>query len=370
MAFGFSGYVDLFGIQFYSDLKIDLGGVEGIMTMSPLNFGNLLKIAGDGKAITIKIDENGNPIKNNQVAKTKAMKDAIAKATTKQIVAGGGPEMSVSTSASPYFSLNAQVSLFELINAKVDAKIANDGIHFELDYGAIIESKMKCVLQDYHNFSGDFSSGINRPVALPTVNGFNLGSIPLQAMCDLNIAISTSTADINFLVKGGFDFAGSHLSFGPYSADINISTISALVGSVENYILEHAEEIFKEFINAASPWAIAVKKAAIQGVNNVAQGLKTAFNLPAPQAASVMNAAGYGIDEAALKIKNAYEASASEVGKALAIGYSASEQDVASALKYINFGAEELLEHFSMRSAQLQVLLTMFYNKLDMGRTR
>jgi hypothetical protein len=300
-----------------------------------------LKIAGDGKAITIKVDENGNPIKNNQVAKTKAMKDVIAKATPKQIIAAGGPEMSVSTSASPYFSLNVKVSLFELINAEIDAQIANDGIHFELDYGAIIQSKMKCLLQDYHNFKGEFYYGINQVVSLPTINGFSLGSIPLDAMCDLGIGISTSTSDIDFSVKGDFDFANRRLSFGPYLEDIDISTISDLIASVAKYILEHATEIFTDFINAASPWATAVKNAVIKGVGDVAQGLKTAFNLAAPQAASVMNSAGYGINEAALEIKNAYGVSASEVSKALVIGYNASEQGVASALKYVGFGAEE-----------------------------
>jgi hypothetical protein len=339
-AFGFSGYLDLLGIQFYGDLKIERGGVEGIMTMSPLHFGNLLKIRGDGKAIAIKVDENGNPIRNNQVAKTKAMKDAISKATTKQIVAMGGPEMAITTASSPYFSLDAQVSLFELVNEKIDAKVASDGIYFKLDYGAVIQSKMQCVLKDYHNFNGDFSYRIDQMISLPTISGFSLGSIHLVTLCDLCIGISTSTSAIDFSVKGGFDFEGLRLSFGPYSEDINISKISDLLSSAERYIVGHSEDIF-DFIKDASRWAGAVKKGVIEGVNDVAQGLKTAFNKTAEETASIMNSVGYGINEVAESIKTAYGASASEVAKALSVGFGASEQGVAEALKYTSFGADE-----------------------------
>lgn len=346
MAFGFSGYIDLFGIEFYGDLKIDLGGVEGIMTMSPLNLGNLLNVTGDGKAIAIKVDENGNPIKNSQVVRTKAMKDAISKATTKQLVAMGGPEMTISTSSSPYFSLDAKASLFELVNEKIDAKVASDGIYFELDYGAVIQSKMQCILKDYHNFNGDFSYGIDQMISLPTISGFSLGSIHLVTLCDLGIGISTSTSAIDFSVKGGFNFEGLRLSFGPYSADINISKISDLLSSAGRYIVEHVEDIF-DFIKDASRWAGAVKKAVIEGVNDVAQGLKTAFNKTAEETASIMNSVSYGINEVAESIKTAYGATASEVGRALLVGFGASEQGVASALKYVNFGAGETAQALS-----------------------
>lgn len=64
--------------------------------------------------------------------------------------------MSVSTSSSPYFTLDAAASLFGLVNDKIDAVIANDGISFEMDYGAILETKMACKLADYHNFQEPF----------------------------------------------------------------------------------------------------------------------------------------------------------------------------------------------------------------------
>lgn len=342
MEFGFSGYLDLFGLQFYGDLEIDLQGVKGTLTMSPLRFDKLLHISGDGKAITIKVDENGNPIKNNQIAKTKAMKEAISKATDKQIIAMGGPEMTLSTSSSPYFSLDAQVSLFELINEQIDAKIASDGISFELDYGSVIQSKMRCVLKDYHNFSGDFSYGIDIRVSLPTIDGFSLGTIHLNTSCDLGIGISTSTSNIDFLVRGQFDFEGHRLSFGPYSENIDISRVSDLLAAVGRYILSQAEKIFTDFINDALPWAQTVKNGVIEGINDVAQGVKTAFKKTSAETASIMKYAGYGINEVAEGIKIAYELTPLGIGQILVPEFGVSEQELASVLKYTGFGAAEI----------------------------
>lgn len=347
MAFGFSGYMDLFGLQYYGQLEIDLKGVEGTIAMSPLSFGKLLNFSGDGKAITVKVDKNGNPIKNNQVAKTKEMKDAIANATTKQIIAPGGPEMRISTSSSPYFSLDSQISLFDVVNRKIDAEIAKDGIKFELDYGAVISSKMKCALKDYHNFSGSFSYGLNLDVPLPAIAGFSLGSIDLDASCNLGLAISTSTSDLVFSVQGGFEFADLQLNFGPYSEDVNISSISDLLSAVGKYIIDNAGDIFKDFINDASRWAGYVKNAVVKGVKDVAQGLKTAFNQTAEETASIMNSVGYSINETADAIKDVFGASASELGKALSAGFGATEQGVASALKYAGFGAEAIASGLS-----------------------
>lgn len=361
MAFGFSAYMDIFGLKFYGDLEMDMQGISGLATMSPLNLAEIFSLSGDGKAVTIKVDENGNPIKNNQIATTKKEKDAINNAKTQEIVPAGGPNISISTSSSPYFNLSAKASFLELINEQIDATIDKNGISFELDYGAIIESKMKCVLQDFHNFNGDFSYGLDFNVTLPTIAGFNLGSIHVVDTCNLGVTLLTSSTNIDFSVKGGFDFQGININLGPFSLDVNISKVSDIISYCKNYILSNAGTLFREFINEAEHWAAYVGKEIIKGVADVAQGLKTAFNKTANETASIMNSAGFGIDVAAEGIKTAYGVTASALSSALYTGYGATADAVASALKYVGYGAEDvagaLKSVFNLEPAALNIIL-------------
>lgn len=342
MGYGFNAVMDLFGLQFYGYLQIDLNtGVHGTITMAPLNFGTILSITGDGKGASIKVDQNGNPIPINAVPKTKLDQQTIKNATDKTVVSAGGPEMSVSTSSSPYFTLDAAASLFGLVNDKIDAVIANDGISFEMDYGAILETKMACKLADYHNFSGAFSYGLDFDVSLPSIAGFSLGSIHLDAGCAVSVALNTSASEISFQVSGGFNFEGLNLNFGPFEADLNISSISGLLSAIETYIVQNASSIFQDIINDAEKWAGYVKNAIVNGVSDVAQGLKQAYNKTAAETANIMNSVGYSASTIASDIGNAFSYSATEVAQAMEEGYGATSQVVAEAFQEIGIGAQD-----------------------------
>ncbi|MFC5045554.1 hypothetical protein ACFSTE_18555 [Aquimarina hainanensis] len=342
MGYGFSGYMDLFGLGFYGYLNIDMNtGISGDITMDPFSLGSIFRLSGDGKEVSIKVDASGTPIPNNAIPKTAAEKKVIDAATDKTIIKAGGPEMTLSTSSSPYFTLDAKVSLLEVISEEIDATISKEGIHFELDYGTILQSKMSCTLQDYHNFSGSCSYGIDLRIPLPTIAGFDLGSIHLDTGCSLSLSITTSTSDIVFKVQGAFTFEGLDLSFGPFELDVDISSISAVIKEVEKYILRNVSSIFEAIIKDASKWAGYVEKAIVSGVEDVAEGLKTAFDKSATEVASIMHGAGYGVDMIASGLKTAFSAPADVIASALKDGFGASDTVVTDSLKYVGFGAEE-----------------------------
>ncbi len=344
MGYGFSGYMDVFGLKFYGYLEIDMNtGVHGTITMNKLAFGELLTISGDGKGVTIK-EIKGNAVPNNTIPKTAADQKAIKEATTKQLITAGGPEMTISTSSSPYFTMDAKISLFDLINEKIDASINNSGIAFELDYGAVLQTKMSCVLKDYHNFSGNFSYGIDINVPLPTIAGFSLGSIHLDTACAVKFAISTSTAAIKFAIQGAFKFEGVHLHFGPFEAAIDISKITEVISAIGAYIVAHAKDIFADFIQEAQKWVGYVKDAVIHGVTDVAKGLKEAYNKTATETASIMNSVGYKATDIASGIGSAYNYSATQIAKAMEAGFGATDQVVADAFKGIGIGAKATAE--------------------------
>lgn len=129
MGAGFSATVNIVNFVFYAKFEINFQvGISGLAEMSPLNWGEELKITGDGKGITQKVDAKGNTVKNNQIIK----KTSAAKVQT--IVPAGGPVLIISTSRSPYFHVNLIASLFKLNIFKINATIGNKGASLILDY--------------------------------------------------------------------------------------------------------------------------------------------------------------------------------------------------------------------------------------------
>lgn len=347
MAFGCNAYLRILGLQLYGSLRIDLGGIEGLFEMAPVALGDLLHVSGDGKGVNLKVDEQGNPLRNNIVPKTKADHDAIANAPLKEFVSPGGPELTISTSTSPYFSLDAAVSLFELVDYRVDARIDNSGISFTLDYGSVLRESMACVLRDFHNFSADFVYGIDVDIPLPTVDGYSLGHLPIEALCNAGLEIDTSSSEVRLEVHGSFDVEGITVTFGPFGAAVDISRLTDLLAAIETYLVDHAEELFSVFIDDAGRWASYVKNEVIAGVTDVAQGLQSAFNASEGEAATIMNQAGYDIDEAAAQIKNAYNTTAATLAGALSEGYAATGAAAAVALHAVGYGATECAQALS-----------------------
>lgn len=341
MAFGCSCYLELLTLRFYGSLELNLQGAHGTFAMSPLQWGTLFSLTGDGKGVSLKVDEQGNLIKNNQIVKTKAEKEAIEKAKTKQIVPPGGPVLAISTSASPYFTLSSRASLLGLLNQEVEASIANDGITFFLDYGAgALTRKMKCLLKDFHNLVTDFSYGLDLNVPLPTVGNFYLGSLHVTALCEAGFTISTSLSDIQLQVHGCFEFAGQQVIFGPYSEDVDISGVTALIEAIGRHLVANADKYFAPFCGDAQQWADSVKNSVIAGVDDIARGLRWAFNKSPQDAAAVMKGAGYDIDVVTSAIVGAFGANPTQMAGILSIVFGVPSDSIAAALRNAGFGAE------------------------------
>jgi len=145
MGAGFSATLDIARFVFYAKFKLDLEhGISGLAEMSPVHLGNELKITGDGKGIFLKVDNKGNPIKNNQktqnllkIDNKGKLKKGLPKTSVskvKTIVPPGGPVLIISTSSSPYFHVDVKASLFDFFNEEVSATINNKEASFLLDY--------------------------------------------------------------------------------------------------------------------------------------------------------------------------------------------------------------------------------------------
>lgn len=360
ISYGFSAGVNICSFGFYGNVNIDIqNALTADMEMSPLSFNDVFKFAGDGQGVTIKVDANGNPIKNNQlpqICKTKEFQLVMAAAQDKQLVSPGGSVLHIRTLEPPFLHINAKVSLLELVDYEITANIDSSGVSFDLDFGGILTEKMSCTLMDYHNFDGRFKFGIDRSISLPTVAGFSLGSIHLQAAMNAHLAITTSTDDVTFSVGGSFNFAGLDRNFGDFALDLSIKSMEHVVEAIAANIEQNAKDIFSDLLNTAEVWVNRVKSGVITGVTTVAQGLKDAYGKTADEAATILKGAGYAANDVANGLKDVYGLTAEgaatvlkgagytvdEVANGLKDAYDLTAEGVAAALKSAGYAVDEV----------------------------
>jgi hypothetical protein len=345
MGYGFSAAMDLFGLGFYADMELDLSnGLQGNAQLAPFSLGPL-SLTGDGTGVTIKVDANGNPIQNNTVPQTAAARQAIAQATTKQLVAPGGAEMRVSTSSSPYFTLDA-VLAFLGFHDSIDATIDANGISFSLDFGSVISTEMTCVLKDYQNFSGTFAYGPGYSIPLPVIGGVSLGSIQLIAQISAALGLTTSTSDVVFTASGGFTFGGLNYQIGPFALDVSISSLSGVLSAIETWLVDNAKTVFADLVGSAGPWAQAICSGAIEpaaaGAAYVVGVLRNSFGQPVSAIGGLLKGSHYAFDDVASAVKNAFGADASDVASVLTTAYQATANQVASALQSVGYTASQI----------------------------
>lgn len=337
--YSLSGYMDLFGLKFYADIEIDLTKFTGVATMAPVNLGNILKITGDGKAITMKVDDKGNPIKNNQIPTTAAARNLIKNAKTKTLVPAGGPEMSISTTSSPYFTMNANASFLDILGESVDIVIDKKGFSFDLKSKVvIIKSDLSCNISSDGHASASFSFGPDLKIPLPSP----LGSIHLTADIHANMALAVSSSSVNFSVGGGFDFEGISFDFGPFNLDVKTTSLSAVITSIGENIIENAGTIFIDLLKDVAKWAEWAFKGIISGVESIAKGLNSYFHQAINDASKVLKGIGMAVDQAATELKGAYNATADALASALNVGFSIEGAATAGILKGIGYSADEI----------------------------
>lgn len=355
--YGFSATVKVFAFEFYGIVEVDLNnGLTADVEVSPLNWNNVFRLSGDGKGVTVKVDQHGNPIRNNEIRDKKVLQDALAKATDKQVVAPGGPVLQINTLKSPILHLNGKVSLFELVNYGIEADINHDGIQFQLDFGGILTEQMTCQLSDFHNFYGSFKFGINREIPLPTVAGVKFASIRVEAMASAHISIQTSLSDVILKIGGSFDFEGRTRMFGDFSADIHIRRMMDVIEAVITNIEQYARQIFIDFLDDVELLASKAKAGLIAFGDSVANVLKNVYSKTAAEVTSIMKGAGYLADEVVAGLKDAFKAEATDVAALMkAAGFAADQisagiqkawncglNDVTYALHYAGYGAQEV----------------------------
>ena len=343
--FGFSGFLDFFGLGFYGDVTIDpITGVNGIITMSPYSLGPL-SLKGKGEEISIKVDEAGNPIKNNYVPTATKEELAIQNAQKQVLIKAGGPVMRMNTFSSPYFLVSIAVEFLDC-KESVEASVTNNGISYELDFEDLLTSKMSCAIQNYQNFYGSFTYGADFMVPIPgTDNGFNLGSIHFKSTVTGKLKIAISTEVTSFTFSGDFDFCGYHSTIGPIALDVNIKSLQDILTIVEQWIIDNAASLFGSLYADAEAWINAINKAVVLLAANTAmyviEGFSLAYNQSIETLGDLLKGTTYLLDDVAKGLNDIYKATSTAAANTMVTAYNASQNSVASSLKAAGYTADE-----------------------------
>ncbi|WP_259016652.1 phage tail tape measure protein [Emticicia fluvialis] len=346
--FGFSGYLDFFGLGFYGDLDINpVSGVNGIITMSPYELGPL-SLKGNGQAISIKVNEAGDPISNNVVPETSAEEIAIENAGTEVIIKAGGPVMEVSTFASPYFVASIAIAFLDS-RQSVEASVTSSGFSFELDFESVLTTRMACVLKNYQYFSGSFTYGADFMIQIPdSVDVFNLGSIHFVSTISSELTIDTSANVIRFTYVGSFNFAGYHYHIPELSLDINTQSLQDIINMANQWIIDNVTSLFKNLYADAAAWINAITQGVIVLATNTAEyvmeGFKVVYGVSAEAVGDLLKGTTYALNDVAKGMKDVYNATSTLTTQTLVTAYNAAEDSAAAALQYAGYTADEIAD--------------------------
>ena len=375
IGFGFSSGVDILGFKYYGQFRIDLTkGISADMTCAPISLGNIFNLKGDGKGVTIKVDNKGNPIKNNQVKQiTTGIKD-------KSLVPAGGPVLTMSMESSPYFHMDAELSFLDFVKEKIEATIGKSGVTFDLDFNAILEDKMQCTLKDYDNFSGKFTFGINKSINLPKLGPVSLGHLHLVTEMDATLAVSMKNDQLEMKVGGDFNFEGIKFTLPTFTLDANLKSLDDILKAIEEKIADEAATIFKSILGDAGKWAKWVGKKIIGSVSNAAKVLKKGYKEVASKVAPILHSMGINANDAAKLMKGAGFAS-DQIAAGLNVAFKGlglknmtaalkfagcGGKEVAGALKYVGFDAKDIAGvlkhtfHFADKDVKATLKLVKF----------
>lgn len=362
MAYGFSAAVDILTFRFFGNVSVDINnGLSAVIETAPISLGPIFKLTGNGKGIQIKVDSNGDPIKNNLIRDTLKLKKLLAEAKEKTLVPAGGPQLTLHTNKEPYLSVGAKASLFELEEAEIKALIEDKKMSFELDFGNVLSEKMQCVITDMDNFSGKITYGIDKTISLPVVSSIGLGSIHLVATVDALMKLKVSSNNVTLSVGGGFDFEGEKFSIPEFTVHAHIAKMSDLLDAIASEIEKEVAKIFSSIVGNVAKWAEWAAKGIIKGVSDLAPVLKAAFKQTLKEAAVVMKGAKVAAKAVAKGLKNAYKAASKDVAEAMhaakyTVGeisgglkdaYNLTGKELATTLKAANFTADEVASGLS-----------------------
>ncbi len=305
MGFGFNAVVNIFGFSFMGGFKITFDtGIHADVQCNPIKLGHLLSIRGEGKKVTILLDKNGHPVKNNKIH-PHSKKKLLPHTKKKVLVEAGGPVLHIATDKAPYFYLNIQASFLDILKRKVTAQIDNKGISFKL-------TKEIFTLKNGLNFLIRYDKTYSCRIEF--VFGFDKQPIEVKKGITINVTadvfagieLGYAKNDLYALADVGFDFKGVRCKIGQAKISLDIRKVEHLIREVVKVIEKNAEELLGPVWKDAKKLAALVKKDLVKLEKELVVILEAPpFNMAAQKIAHLMHDAGFTVDKIAKDLKTA-----------------------------------------------------------------
>lgn len=231
----------------------------------------------------------------------------------------GGPKVSISTMADPgnqvpelrppHFYVSGAAQLLG-IRAVVLASLTTKGLLLELKGGLAPGVTFDLDLElgkGGLSVDGDIKTGIG------TIDLGTLGKVKVNTELEGSLGIRIGGAQLATAVEASFSFLGEEKNVAKFELDKNPSALARLAGTLESKVTALLREEFKD----AGRWASAVKRGAIDGVDDAEKVLRNVYGKSSDEAkelagtakkevSSVVNSAGKTASKFGKKIKKLF----------------------------------------------------------------
>ncbi|ABX07633.1 hypothetical protein Haur_5003 (plasmid) [Herpetosiphon aurantiacus DSM 785] len=291
-----------------------------------------------------------------------------------------GPHLSLSTAAPEHFFLSGDIQLLGIIGVGVQISIAQAGLLFDLR-GELLPGMtfdLHASFTSLHSFSasGSVVLGVSRMLDFGP-----LGSLSLNVGINGQLTIAHQDGVSSATFQGGFQFGTNAYRVGPITLDISRAALAELGETVAH----HLEAVFHHVMHDLRGWfelvkqnliqgisgmgqiihvlrqhfgqdkhavATLLKELLVQGVEPIADALRSTFELDSRGLARLLHDTGYAVED---------------VTRALRTEFDKSHREAAAILKEVGYSADAvaraLLQKFENdRTRAIQVLREVGYD--------
>jgi hypothetical protein len=360
---GFNAALNLYGFRAVAGFKIDAArGITGDACIDPVHIPGVIDLTGDGP---------GTP----------------AGYTGQVTVAPGGPQIHISSLASPYLDISWVLTLFRTASQTLNAQLTRSGFTFEVNAASHgFSTNLSCSLGGRAHLEMAFSILLNTNVDLGEVNGAQLGQLRLANAELAATLVADASAAFSLTVNGDIKFNGASYGMPQLSLNVPFSSLAEIPDAITHYVQREGNATFQGAWATAGAYAELVARGLLAGGDQVGQVLRRAYGQSAEAAATAMKAAGYAATDTARALGSAYQQTMSsaaqalktagypvaDVGTELRQAYHASLQDATAALQAAGYPvydvATTLHDTYGATASQAaQALKTAGYGAADIG---
>jgi hypothetical protein len=299
-----------------------------------LAFGGTLLAFGVEASIAIQVSDTHGIFAKGEIDKPLNLDVlTIANATNPAI----GPYLELNSANSPYLTLSAALTLFELVSYKVDAEVDSNGFHFNFSYtiGQLGSVSFAIALKNKSAFAlaaqANFAVSNVGPIK---AGSFSLGTLKVDLSLAAHFAIAADTGG-NFALSLGatFSFEGVALRLDDLTITEKITSFSQLPKVFADNLAALLWDIAKSLLQDANVLFQLIGRGALAITDDIGHILHAELGLPIEKAAALLKSVSATL---------AYDAR--KVAALLRTGFAAADHEVAAAMRSAAYDVKDVAD--------------------------